>query len=137
VPDVYEQFLEGPYTGEGDEEEFEPIPPEAMAVDGAGGSGGGAGGAGAAAAATPAPTVPAPAPAPAAAPVPAPAAAAAGGAGGAAMEGKVVKLMELGFDRAKCLEALGAAGGNEAWGSLRTSTRPTFNLLFLLRASVC
>jgi hypothetical protein len=33
------------------------------------------------------------------------------------MEAKVVKLMELGFDRAKCLEALTASEGNEEYAA--------------------
>jgi len=78
--------------------------PEEAAAGAAGASGGGAaGGAGAAAsgggggaAATPAPAAAAPA---------------------GDMEAKVVKLMELGFDRAKCLEALTASEGNEEYAA--------------------
>ena len=33
------------------------------------------------------------------------------------VEGKVAKLMELGFDRAKCVEALEASGGNEEYAA--------------------
>ena len=45
-------------------------------------------------------TVPAPAPAP-----------------GASTESKIAKLVELGFDRAKCAEALEASGGNEEYAA--------------------
>ena len=64
----------------------------AAAAAAAAGGGGGVGGGGGGAAAAPAP---------------------AGGGGGGDAEGKVAKLMELGFDRAKCVEALQACGGNE------------------------
>jgi hypothetical protein len=59
------------------------------------------------------------------------------------MEGKVVKLMELGFDRAKCLVGgdLESKYSTDVESSpplreiIRTGTRPTLNLLLLLLLS--
>ncbi|EEH50972.1 ubiquitin associated protein [Micromonas pusilla CCMP1545] len=93
-----------PFLGESELPSFakamgEPEPEEAAggaaaaaAAAAAAGGGGGVGGGGGGAAAAPAP---------------------AGGGGGGDAEGKVAKLMELGFDRAKCVEALQACGWNE------------------------
>ena len=36
---------------------------------------------------------------------------------GASTESKIAKLVELGFDRAKCAEALEASGGNEEYAA--------------------
>jgi DNA damage-inducible protein 1 len=47
----------------------------------------------------------------------APTAGAGAGAGDDPTEAKVAKLAELGFDRAKCLEALQASGGNEEYAA--------------------
>jgi DNA damage-inducible protein 1 len=113
--------------GEPEEEAWEELPAGSGGAGGSGGGGGAAGagaGAGAGAAGGAAgggasggasPWAPAPAAA-AAAPTPAAAPAAAAPAAGD-MEAKVAKLIELGFDRAKCLEALSASGGDQEYAA--------------------
>lgn len=86
--------------------------PEAeIVLDGAGGSGG-AGGLGEGNPSGVTSTTPTPLTTTQTAPAPAPAA-----SGGTDMESKVAKLVELGFDRAKCLEALNASGGSEEYAA--------------------